>query len=77
MDGKAWQTSTEAQAGKGPQREREKEEGVVVWGEINGGMVRGGHPPNQSESWQFNYKEIKDIHHSIRHLSGLTKEENF
>lgn len=30
------------------------------WGglEINGGMV-GGHPPNQSESWQFNYKEIK------------------
>lgn len=27
-------------------------------GEINGGMV-GGHPPNQSESWQFNYKEIK------------------
>lgn len=42
MDGKAWQTSTEAQAGKGPQREREKEEGVVVWGEINGGMVRGG-----------------------------------
>lgn len=28
-------------------------------GEINGGMVVGGHPPNQSESWQFNYKEIK------------------
>lgn len=61
MDGKAWQTSTEAQAGKDPQREREEEEG----GEINGGYSGGGggggggHPPNQSESWQFNYKEIK------------------
>lgn len=42
MDGKAWQTSTEAQAGKGPQREREEEEGVAMWGETNGGMVRGG-----------------------------------
>lgn len=47
----------------GPQREREE----VVWGGggagINRGMVRGGGggglPPNQSESWQFNYKEIK------------------
>ena len=60
MDGKAWQTSTEAQAGKGPQREREEEEGGGGGGgEINGGMLGGGHPPNQSESWQFNYKEIK------------------
>ena len=56
MDGKAWQTSTEAQAGKSPQREHEEErvEGT------NGGMAGGGgHSPNQSESWQFNYKEIK------------------
>lgn len=61
MDGKTWQTSTEAQAGKGPQREHEEVEGGCVcvgWGDINGGFV-GGHRPNQSESWQFNYKEIK------------------
>ena len=36
---------------------RRRQEG----GEINGGTVVGvgAHPPNQSESWQFNYKEIK------------------
>jgi len=29
------------------------------WGEQTGVWLGGGHPPNQSESWQFNYKEIK------------------
>lgn len=67
MDGKVWQTSTEAQAGKGPQREREvgEDRGVCVCmcvcvGGINGVVSEGrGGLPNQSESWQFNYKEIK------------------
>lgn len=51
MDGKTWQTSTEAQArrGKGPQLEHEEVRDA-------GGE---GDPPNQSESWHFNYKEIK------------------
>lgn len=50
MDGKVWQTSTEAQERKGPQCEREEGEdgGVcvcVLGGGINGGMVGGSSKP--------------------------------